>query len=439
MPRMYNIIDTKKRGLELSTEHIKWVIDSYVKNEIPDYQMSALLMAIYLKGMTSQETADLTDAMLYSGKTIQFADHDVIDKHSTGGIGDKASFILAPIAAACGVKVPMMAGRGLGFTGGTVDKIEAIGNFQTNMSLEDFKKMVETDGLSLIGQTDDIAPADKLIYALRDVTATIESIPLITASIMSKKLAEGSQGIVMDVKTGSGAFMQKESDAKALAQSILKTASRFNKKASAFITNMDQPLGHKIGHSHEIIESIETLKGKGPEDLTELSLLLASEMIYLADKAKSRDEAKAMAKQALTSGAALKEFKELIERQGGDAHVIEDYSRLPCAKDTSSLTARSSGYLKSFINSQLGLALVELGGGRKSKSDQIDFGVGITLNKKVGERVEKGEPILTFHHHTHQKEIVLKIIQNLNEKCIVISEESVPTGKLIIQEILYQG
>ena len=267
---MYEIIDKKKRGKKLSKEEIDWVVQGLMKKKIADYQMTAFLMAIFLKGMTTEETAYLTDAMLYSGKVLSFEGQNVVDKHSTGGIGDKASFILAPIAAACGVKVPMIAGRGLGFTGGTVDKIESVKGFKTNLSLEEFQKRLNKKGIVLIGQTKEIAPADGLIYALRDVTATIDSIPLITASIMSKKLAEGANGIVMDIKSGSGAFMGSISDARKLAKSIIGTAKRFDKKSVALITNMDQPLGNAVGNSLEMIESVEVLKGNGPKDITEI-------------------------------------------------------------------------------------------------------------------------------------------------------------------------
>lgn len=288
----YSIIQKKRDKERLTKEEINWFIEGLTSGSIADYQMSALLMAIYLNGMSIEETAFLTDAMLYSGKVLDFPEQYYIDKHSTGGVGDKASFILAPIAAACGVKVPMIAGRGLGHTGGTVDKIESIKGFKTDISLLEFERLLKERGLVLIGQTKDIAPADKIIYALRDVTATVESIPLITASIMSKKLAEGAKGIVMDIKTGNGAFMSKLSDAKKLAESIRKTGLRFNKNMMTMITDMNEPLGFAVGNSLEIIESIETLKGKGPKDLTDLSVALAGGMVYLAGLAKTLPEGK---------------------------------------------------------------------------------------------------------------------------------------------------
>ncbi|MFL5784128.1 MAG: thymidine phosphorylase, partial [Bacteriovoracaceae bacterium] len=292
--QVYGLIDKKKNGEKLTRDEVMWFIQGYTTNIIPDYQMSAMLMAMFLKGMDVTETAALTDAMLESGAQVKFPGKNVIDKHSTGGIGDKASFILAPIAAAAGVKVPMIAGRGLGHTGGTIDKIEAVRGFRTALDLDTFRERLLKDNLVLMGQTPEIAPADRLIYALRDVTATIDSIPLITASIMSKKLAEGANGIVFDIKTGTGAFMRETKDARALGKSLIATSKRFKKKAVALITDMNQPLGCAVGHTHEIIESVETLKGNGPKDLTDLSVALAAHMIHIAgvEKTFARAEAK---------------------------------------------------------------------------------------------------------------------------------------------------
>jgi len=377
----YKIIQKKRDGEELSSQEITWFIKNYTNEVIPDYQMSALLMAIYLKGMSSKETAALTDAMLYSGKVLDFKDKKVIDKHSTGGIGDKTSFILAPIAAACGVKVPMIAGRGLGHTGGTVDKIESIANFRTALPLEDFSRLLSTVGVVLIGQTADIAPADKKIYALRDVTATVESIPLITASIMSKKLAEGTSGIMMDIKVGSGAFMKTLPRARALARSIQETTLRFKKNITTMITDMSQPLGNAIGNSLEIIESIETLKGKGPRDLTDLSLQLAGGMVYLAGLAKSHKEGVKKAQTALTSGAALSKFKEMIAAQGGDSSVVDDYKKFPVAKCITKVEARTDGYVAAIDGVELGLHCVDLGAGRKQASDKVDYSTGIIISQ----------------------------------------------------------
>lgn len=432
---MYNIIEKKKHGRSLSSEEIKWVISGYMSGSIKDYQMSALLMSIYFNQMDDRETADLTDAMLYSGRTLNFNDPTVVDKHSTGGIGDKASFILAPIAAACGVKVPMIAGRGLGFTGGTVDKVEAIKGFKTNLNLDEFGKQLLENGIVLMGQTDEIAPADKRIYALRDVSATIDSIPLITASIMSKKLAEGANGIVMDIKVGSGAFMSSKAEAKKLAKSIIKTADRFDKKSVCLITNMNQPLGHNIGHSLEIIESLETLKGKGPKDLTDLSLSLAAHMVVIAGIEKSYNKALKKCKQALSSHKALDVFKNLIKIQGGDTSVIDDYSKLDLAPCKLEVKATKSGYIKTFKNKKLGFLCTDLGGGRKTKSDSIDFGVGFIVHKKLSDKVKLNETVVTIYHRKTQQKLAEKIAQEINEQVIKITKTK-PAKAPVIYDVL---
>jgi pyrimidine-nucleoside phosphorylase len=432
---MYEIIDKKKRGKTLSKEEIDWVINGLMKKKITDYQMTALLMAIFLKGMTTEETANLTDAMLYSGKVMTFEGKNVVDKHSTGGIGDKASFILAPIAAACGVKVPMIAGRGLGFTGGTVDKVESIKGFKTNLPLAEFEKLLNKKGMVLIGQTKEIAPADGLIYALRDVTATIDSIPLITASIMSKKLAEGANGIVMDIKTGSGAFMGSHKEAQKLAHSILGTAKRFNKASVALITNMDQPLGNAVGNSLEIIESVEVLKGQGPKDITELSVALAARMIHIGGVEKSYAKSLKKAKEAVASGAALNKFKEMIKNQGGDISFINDYSKLPIAKHTTEVLSIKDGWVKSYKNDEIGLLATELGGGRKVKSDKIDFGVGFVFHKNIGDKVKKGESIFTIYHNKNQSKIVSTIIERFFADVIKFSKTKVATP-MTIHEVI---
>ncbi len=431
----YEIIDKKKKKLKLSAEEIKWFIQSYLKKEIHDYQMSALLMAIFLNGMDESETAALTDAMLYSGITLQFDGKNVIDKHSTGGIGDKASFILAPIAAAAGVKVPMIAGRGLGYTGGTVDKIEAINGFNTALSIEEFKKLLDKNGLVLIGQTPDIAPADKQIYALRDVTATIDSIPLITASIMSKKLAEGANGIVMDIKLGSGAFMRNKSDAKKLAISILKTAKRFKRKSIALITDMNQPLGNAVGHSLELIESVQTLKGQGPKDLTELSLALASHMIHLAGITKNFKDAQKLAQKTIDDGSAFEKFKLMVKEQGGDVKQIENLNLLPMATMKTDILAPQNGYIKMFQNDQIGFLCTELGGGRKVKTDKIDFAVGFIVHKKIGDQVKKGECLATIYHHANQEKLAQLISQKWTKNITQFSKTKIKKNKTIIETI----
>lgn len=433
--QVYPLIDKKKRGERLTDKEVKWFIQSYTESTIPDYQMAAMLMAMFLKGMDVTETAALTDAMLESGEQLKFTGKNVIDKHSTGGIGDKASFILAPIASAAGVKVPMIAGRGLGHTGGTVDKIEAIKGFNTALDLKEFSRKLNEEGLVLIGQTPEIAPADRLIYALRDVTATIDSIPLITASIMSKKLAEGANGIVFDIKTGTGAFMRTRKDARALGKSLIATSKRFKKKAVALITDMNQPLGNEVGHSNEIIESIETLKGKGPKDLTDLSVKLAAHMIHLAGVEKTFANALKKAEEMVTNGRALEEFRKLLRSQGGDERVVDDYSLLPMAKVQTPVLATKSGFIKMFDNTQIGLLLIELGGGRKAKTDVIDHGVGFTFHKKIGDKVKKGEPIFTITHHPHQKEIVENIKVKFNKEVLTISTQKVRTPKLILEKL----
>ena len=430
----YNIIAKKRDGEVLTNEEINWFINGLLSGDVTDYQMSALLMAIYLNGFNKEETAALTDVMLYSGKTLQFEGQNVIDKHSTGGVGDKASFILAPIAAACGVKVPMIAGRGLGHTGGTVDKIESVEGFQTSLNLEDFEKFLNERGLVLIGQTGEIAPADKKIYALRDVTATIESIPLITASIMSKKLAEGANGIVMDIKVGNGAFMKTKSNARALAKSIRDTGLRFNRNMMTVISDMNQPLGNAIGNSLEIIESIETLKGNGPKDITDLSVELAGGMIHLAGLTKTLKAGKKMAMNSIKDGSAVEKFRELIRNQGGNEKVIDDYSLLPLATETLEVLAPKTGFLKSVENMQLGLHCVSLGGGRRKAEDKIDFGVGLIFHKSVGKKIKEGESLCTLYFNKGQEDIAQKIANQIVTQDIKISKTK-PTKAL---ELVYE-
>lgn len=433
--KVYPLIDKKKKGEKLSPKEIKWFIQNYTEKKIEDYQMSAMLMAMFIRGLDVTETAALTDAMLESGEQLKFTGKNVIDKHSTGGIGDKASFILAPIASAAGVKVPMIAGRGLGHTGGTVDKIEAIKGFNTALDLKAFQEKLNQEGIVLIGQTPEIAPADRLIYALRDVTATIDSIPLITASIMSKKLAEGANGIVFDIKCGTGAFMRTQKDAKALGNSLIATAKRFKKKAVALVTDMNQPLGNAVGHTNELIESIETLKGKGPKDLTDLCVILAAHMIHLGGVEKTFEKALKRALEVLATGEALEEFRKLIKSQGGDARVIDDYSLLPHATEVTEVKANKSGYIKMYQNEQIGLLLIELGGGRKSKADKIDHAVGFNFEKKIGDQVKKGDVIFRIHHHPHQKEIAEKIKTTFLKEVVEISSAKVKTPKLILEKL----
>ncbi len=396
--RMFDLISKKKHGEALSEAEIKWWIESYVSGAVPDYQVSALLMAIYFEGMSDSETAALTMAVARSGDMIDLsAIHGAtVDKHSTGGVGDKTTLIIAPIAAACGVKVAKMSGRGLGHTGGTVDKLEAIPGLHIALSQEDFFAQVNDTGLAVIGQSGQLAPADKKLYALRDVTATVDSIPLIAASIMSKKLASGSSCIVLDVKTGSGAFMKTIEDSILLAQKMVAIGEENGRKTSALITDMDRPLGFAIGNSLEVIESIETLKGHGPADLTEVSLKLAAEMLYLAGKGEI-ETCLEMAKQTLNDGSALERLRAMIAAQGGDADVIDDYKRFKQAEHKFECIAKQDGYISRMDTEGIGIASSLLGAGRATIEDAIDYSAGIVLHKKTGDAVKTGEVLAEFY------------------------------------------
>lgn len=400
------IIGLKRDGGKLSADHFNWFVQGMLKGKIEDFQTSALLMSIYLNGCDKTETDFLTSAMLNSGVILSFNDDKVIDKHSTGGVGDKTSLILGPIAAAAGVKVPMISGKGLGHTGGTLDKMEAIPGYNINLSMKKFLSIIEETGIAIIGQNADLAPADKIIYNLRDLTGTIASVPLITASIMSKKLAEGTNGLVMDIKVGQGAFMKSKAEAKVLAKSLRDTALSFEKNIITMITDMSQPLGVAIGNSNEVIESIETLKGKGPQDITILSLELAAAMIYLAKISNSMDSARRLAKEQLRSGRALLKFREMIKAQGGNPEVTNNYSLLPMAKIETSILAPQEGYVWSIDVKQLGFNVCSLGGGRQTSGDKLDHGVGIMCKVKIGQKVKKNEVIAIIQHHAHQDKLV---------------------------------
>jgi pyrimidine-nucleoside phosphorylase len=428
---MYQLIDAKKRGGFLSDEAIRWFIEGYVAKKVPDYQASALLMAIHCRGMDDRETASLTRAMLESGRQLHFNDRTVVDKHSTGGIGDKPSFILGPIAAACGVKVPMIAGRGLGHTGGTIDKIEAVPGFRTNLTLDEFARGLREDGFVLMGQTPDIAPADRLLYALRDVTATIDCIPLITGSIMSKKLAEGAEGIVFDIKHGSGAFMREPKMARTLATSLIKTGKRFKRRCVALLTDMSQPLGQEVGHSLEIQESIRVLRGEGPEDLAKISIELAAHMVVLAGKASGLPKARLLCQRAIDDGSALREFRALVQRQGGDVAVIDDPSKLVVAKMKTVWRAPRAGHLKSFANDQIGMMLTELGGGRHTKDDVPDLAVGFTFEAKIGAKLKKGDAMVVVHHHAAQAKLVAELEARFFRDVVRFSSSPVRPPRLI--------
>lgn len=430
-----SIIEDKKRKRQHSKQDIEYFIQEMMNNTIEDHQVTAWLMALYLNGMTSAEVDALTDAMLNSGSKVKCLGKNVIDKHSTGGIGDKTSFILAPIAAAAGVKVPMIAGRGLGHTGGTVDKVEAIKGFNTKLTLDEFEKQLDKFGLVLMGQTDSIAPADKKIYALRDVTATVDHVGLITASIMSKKLAEGTAGLVLDIKMGNGAFMQNIKDATTLAKSLVRTAKRFKKKVVALITDMNQPLGKSIGHSNELIECFEILKGKRQGRLAELSFDLAAYMIYLAGIKNNLSDSKALVTEIIKNGRAVTYFKDLINLQNGDPMVIDNYEKLPMAKTIYSVKSKKSGYLKAVETKSLGLWLIEFGGGRKKKTDLIDYSVGFESLIEIGDQVQKGQEIFQMIIHEHQLPIAKKMEQDILNKIFTFSKSKVKKPKLIIKTL----
>ncbi len=403
--RVVDLIRRKRDAGELTREEIEFLIAGYTRNEIPDYQMAAWLMAVWLRGMSQAEIAALTEAMLHSGQVLDFSDLPAkkVDKHSTGGVGDKTSLIIAPVVAAGGLMVPMISGRGLGHSGGTLDKLESIAGFNVNLSLADFRRVLATCGCALIGQTAEIAPADKKIYALRDVTGTVESPALICGSIMSKKLAEGIDALVLDVKTGSGAFMKKEEDAVRVAELMVETGRRMGKKVVALITDMDQPLGRKAGNALEVEESIEVLDGRGPEDLRELCLELAAWMFYLGERAGSVAEGKKLAAEMIASGRARDKFREIIRLQGGDAMVVDDPRRLPRARRTLEVPSPASGYVAGTQCERFGVACVVLGGGREKKEDSIDPAVGLVFHKKVGEAVKKSEPLCTIHYNSETR------------------------------------
>src|SRR5215467_4939658 len=403
--RAVDLIRKKRDSGEHSREEINFLISGYTRGEIPDYQMSAWLMAAWIRGLSRPEIAALTEAMLRSGEVVSFPEiaGRKVDKHSTGGVGDKTSLILAPIVAAGGLSVPMISGRGLGHTGGTLDKLESIPGFNTSLTLAGFRRVLGECGMALIGQTAEIAPADKKIYALRDATSTVENVGLICASIMSKKLAEGIDALVLDVKTGSGAFMQKEGDSVRLAELMVETAERMGKKAVALITDMDQPLGRFAGHSHEVIESVEVLKGRGAADLRDLSVELSAWMFYLGERTGTVDEGRGLALKLVASGEALDKFRQGIALQGGDARVVEDYSRLPQAKRRAEVGSLASGFLAATNCMEFGVALATLGGGREKKEDQIDPGVGLEFHKRIGDRVTAGETLVTIHYNSESR------------------------------------
>ncbi len=432
--RAIDIIRKKRDGRELSREEIAFVVQGATGETIPDYQLAAWLMTVVWRGMSGAELAALTDAMLRSGETLDLSRMAgaKVDKHSTGGVGDKTSLVLAPLAAAGGLRVPMISGRGLGHTGGTLDKLESIPGFNVNLSLAEFRGVVETCGCAMVGQTPEIAPADKLLYALRDVTATVESPYLICASIMSKKLAEGIDALVLDVKTGDGAFMKREEDAEYLAQLMVETGQRMGKKVVALITDMDQPLGRAIGNALEVRECIEVLHGRGPADLRELCLELAAWMFVLGGRAADAEGGRKIAQELIASGAAREKFREMIRLQGGDARVVDEPQRLPRASREEVVMAAQSGYVTRIRCEQIGTASMMLGGGRERKEDAIDPAAGITLAKKVGDRVRTGEALFTAHHNHEARHA--QAMQLLRESFEIGPER--PAKKPLVRKII---
>ncbi|EAF5218797.1 pyrimidine-nucleoside phosphorylase [Listeria monocytogenes] len=414
--RMVDIISKKRDGKALSTEEIQFFIDGYTNGEIPDYQASALAMAIFFQDMNDQERADLTMAMVGSGDTIDLSAIEGIkvDKHSTGGVGDTTTLVLAPLVAAVGVPVAKMSGRGLGHTGGTIDKLESIEGFHIELDKKDFIDLVNRDKVAVIGQSGNLTPADKKMYALRDVTGTVNSIPLIASSIMSKKIAAGADAIVLDVKTGAGAFMKTDEDAENLAHAMVRIGNNVGRNTMAVISDMSQPLGEAIGNALEVKEAIDTLKGQGPADLTELVLVLGSQMVVLAKQAETLDEARAKLIEVIENGAALEKFKTFLSNQGGDASIVDHPEKLPQAKYQIEVPAKSSGFVSQIVADEIGIAAMILGAGRATKKDEINLAVGLMLRKKVGDAVKEGESLVTiFADQEDVENVKAKIYENI--------------------------
>ena len=428
--RAVDIIQKKRDGEELGRDEIAFFVDGYTRGSIPDYQASAFTMAVFFEGMTPAETVALTESMMRTGEVLDLSDlpGPRVDKHSTGGVGDKTSLILAPLAAAAGAYVPMISGRGLGHTGGTLDKLESIPGFRVNLSLKEFREALRKCGLGLIGQTPEIAPADRKLYALRDVTATVESLPLIASSIMSKKMAEGIDALILDVKTGDGAFMKKFEDSKALAEAMVRIGRGMGKKVSALITDMEQPLGRTVGNALEVKESVETLRGHGPKDLESLSLELAAWMLHLGGIAPGLDAARTRVRDALASGAGLRKFQEVIGLQGGDPRVCDDTSRLPQARETIELRSEAEGRVAGIACRAVGRAAMLLGAGRETVDSRIDPAVGVVLHKKVGDPVREGEGLMTLHVNERGR---LEEATALLRQAVRIAREAPPASPLV--------
>ncbi len=413
---MVDLIEKKRDGYELTTDEINFIIKGYTEGSIPDYQVSALTMAIVFRGMSEQERADLTMAMVQSGDQIDLSQIQGIkvDKHSTGGVGDTTTLVLGPLVASVGVPVAKMSGRGLGHTGGTIDKLESVIGFHVELDNDKFIELVNQNKLAVIGQSGNLTPADKKLYALRDVTGTVESIPLIASSIMSKKIAAGADAIVLDVKTGAGAFMKTLEDSRELAKAMVRIGNNVGRKTMAVISDMSQPLGYAIGNALEVKEAIDTLKGAGPEDLTELCLTLGSYMVLLAEKANSLQEARTLLEKAINDGSALEKFKVFLSSQGGDATVVDHPSKLPQAKFTFELEAKQDGYVAEITANEVGTAAMLLGAGRATKDSVIDLAVGLVLRKKIGDQVKQGESLVTIYSNFEDvREVKQKLYENI--------------------------
>jgi pyrimidine-nucleoside phosphorylase len=432
--RAVDIILKKRDGGTLSRDEIRFFVSGVTTGELPDYQASALLMAVLLRGMSADETAWLTDAMVHSGLRLDLSDIPgvKVDKHSTGGVGDKTSLVLAPLAAACGVPVPMMSGRGLGHTGGTLDKLESIPGFRVNLSLDEMRVALLRAGCVMIGQTAQIAPADRRLYALRDVTGTVESIPLISASIMSKKIAEGIDALVLDVKTGSGAFMKTESDSRRLAESLVAIGNASGVKSEAIITRMNSPLGCAVGNGLEVVECLEVLKGRGPADLVDLSVELAARMLVLGGVAENRAEAQQKVRGAIASGAGLERFRRIIEQQGGDPHVVDDYGRIAAAPERDVVRAPRQGFLAGLDAALVGRASVALGAGRDRVEDSIDHAAGIMVVVKPGVELRAGDPVLELHYRDRAR---LGAAAALAARAIKIEDNQPSVEPLVVGEV----
>ena len=436
--RAIDLIRKKRDGGALSTAEIGYLVEGCTSGSIPDYQLAAWLMAVVLRGMTREETAALTNAMLHSGEVLDlsFLPAKKVDKHSTGGVGDKTSLVLAPLVAAGGLFVPMISGRGLGHTGGTLDKLESIPGFRVRLPVPEFHRVLKACGCCMIGQTEKVAPADRKLYALRDVTGTVESPYLICASIMSKKLAEGTDALVLDVKTGSGAFMKKEEDAVFLAELMVETGERMGKQMVALITNMDQPLGRMVGNALEVQECIEVLHGCGPEDLRELCLELGAWMFFLGVVSKTVTEGKQLSEQIIASGKAFERFRHMVELQGGDISVIDDPTRLPSTGHTVEVPSPGAGYVTGILCEQVGTACVILGGGRERKEDSVDPAVGVVVHKKIGDKVSAGESLCTIHCHSDEQAARAK---TLLEQSYQIAAAAPMHKTSLIHRAIYKG